>query len=52
VTYNAPNNRFYVGAFAKNLEDNVVVTSAFADGFNGVTFADPRQFGLRAGVKF
>lgn len=58
VTYTAPEERWYVQAFGKNLEDEVTVTSvgvalAFP-GLNngGAQFADPRTFGVRAGVKF
>lgn len=52
LTYNAPGGRFYVGAFAKNLENNVVVTGASSGFFGTVAYADPRQFGVRAGTSF
>jgi len=52
LTYSAPDERFYVGAFVKNLENEVVVTTASAGFFGFVTFADPRQYGMRAGLKF
>jgi iron complex outermembrane recepter protein len=52
LTYNAPNNRFHVGAFVENLENNLVVTSAGTGGFGSVTFSDPRTYGIRAGFKF
>jgi iron complex outermembrane recepter protein len=52
LTYNAPNDRFYIGAFVENIEDNLVVTSASTGGFGSVTFSDPRTFGVRAGFKF
>ena len=52
VTYNAPQDRFYFAAFAENLENNLVVTGATTGLFGAVTFADPRTYGVRAGVKF
>ena len=52
LTYNAPNNRFRVGAFVENLENNLVVKSASTGGFGTVTFSDPRTYGIRAGFKF
>jgi iron complex outermembrane recepter protein len=52
LTYNAPDDRFYVGAFVENLENDLVVTSASTGGFGSVTFSDPRTFGVRAGFKF
>jgi iron complex outermembrane recepter protein len=52
LTYTAPNGRFHVGAFAENLENNLVVTSAGTGGFGNVTFSDPRTYGIRAGFKF
>jgi iron complex outermembrane recepter protein len=52
LTYNAPEDRFYVGAFVENLENNLVVTSATTGGFGSVTFSDPRTIGVRAGFKF
>jgi iron complex outermembrane recepter protein len=52
LTYTAPNDRFYLGAFVENLENNLVVTSAGTGGFGNVTFSDPRSIGARAGFKF
>ncbi len=52
LTYNGPDDRFYVGAFVENLENNLVVTSATTGGFGSVTFSDPRTYGVRAGFKF
>ncbi len=52
LTYTAPNDRFHIGAFVENLENNLVVTSATTGGFGSVTFSDPRTFGVRAGIKF
>jgi iron complex outermembrane recepter protein len=52
LTYRAPGDRFYVGAFVENLENDLVVTSASTGGFGSVTFSDPRTFGVHAGFKF
>jgi len=54
VTYNSPDKKYYVGAFAKNLENRIVITSATANGtFLGTaSFEDPRTYGVRAGYKF
>jgi iron complex outermembrane recepter protein len=52
LTYTAPEDRFYVGVFVENLENNLIVTSASTGGFGNVTFSDPRTFGARAGFKF
>jgi iron complex outermembrane recepter protein len=52
LTYNAPDDRYYVGAFVENLENDLVVTSATTGGFGSVTFSDPRTIGVRAGFKF
>ncbi|MBB5685665.1 TonB-dependent receptor [Sphingobium boeckii] len=52
ITYNAPDNTFYLGAYVENLEDNIVITNANF-GFDGQSqFLDPRKFGVRVGVKF
>ncbi|MDP3549066.1 MAG: TonB-dependent receptor [Novosphingobium sp.] len=52
VTYNAPDDRFYIAGFVENLENNLVVTGATTGLFGSVTFADPRTYGVRAGFKF
>jgi iron complex outermembrane recepter protein len=52
LTYNAAGDRFQIGVFAENLENNLVVTSASTGGFGSVTFSDPRTYGIRAGFKF
>lgn len=52
LTYTAPGDKFYVGVFGENLENNLVVTSATTGALGSVTFSDPRTFGVRAGVKF
>ncbi|NLR70579.1 TonB-dependent receptor [Novosphingobium sp. ERN07] len=52
ITYNAPNDRFYIAGFVENLEDNLVVTGAGVGAFGAINFSDPRTYGVRAGVKF
>jgi iron complex outermembrane receptor protein len=52
LTYNAPDNRWYVQGFGKNLENAVVVTTAASGTFATVAVADPRTYGVRAGFKF
>lgn len=58
VTYNGPGDRFYVQAFAKNLENEITLSStglsanfpAFTDGL--AFFGDPRTYGARVGFRF
>jgi iron complex outermembrane receptor protein len=52
VTYNSPNKAYYVQAYGKNLENNLLVTAVGA-GVNGtLQVSDPLMYGLRAGIKF
>jgi iron complex outermembrane receptor protein len=52
LTYNAPNKVYYVQAYAKNLENNLLVTAVGA-GVNGtLQVSDPLMYGVRAGFKF
>jgi iron complex outermembrane recepter protein len=52
LTYSAPEDRFHVGVYVENLENDLVVTSATTGGLGSVTFSDPRTFGIRAGFKY
>ncbi len=52
VTYHAPGDRYLIGVYATNLEDNVMLTSITSGFFGTAGFADPRQFGVRAAAKF
>lgn len=52
IAYNAPDNRWYVQGFAKNLENSIVVSTAASGGVGTVQIADPRTYGARVGVKF
>jgi iron complex outermembrane receptor protein len=51
VTYTAPHDRWYVQAYAKNLENFITVNGAST--FGAITaVGDPRTFGARVGYKF
>jgi iron complex outermembrane recepter protein len=52
LTYNGPDQRYYLQVFGKNLEDNVVVTTAAAGANGTLQLGDPRTYGVRAGFKF
>ncbi len=52
LTYNAADSRYYVQAYAKNLENNIVVTTASAGPNGTIQLGDPLTYGVRAGVKF
>lgn len=58
ATYNAPDDRWYLQAYGKNLEDTYVVNSvAPAGGFpnfqsGNATLSAPRTYGVRFGYKF
>jgi len=48
LTYSAPGDKWFVQLYGKNLEDKNVISGY---NFNTFTLAEPRLFGLRAGVK-
>jgi iron complex outermembrane receptor protein len=52
LTYNAPDDRYYLQAFVKNIGNKVVVTTVVPGTFPTANFADPRLYGVRAGYKF
>ena len=52
LTYNAPDKAWFVQGYIRNIENNVIVSGASSGTFAGVTLADPRTYGVRAGVKF
>ncbi|TXC71093.1 TonB-dependent receptor [Sphingomonas ginsenosidivorax] len=52
LTYNAPDARFYVQGYVKNLEDAVTVSTVVVGARASVQVADPRTYGVRAGFKF
>jgi iron complex outermembrane receptor protein len=56
VTYNAPDDRFFIGAFIRNAFDEAVITNAFPPPLTSGLFVSamrpPRTYGVRAGLKF
>jgi len=52
LTYRAPDDRFFVQGFVKNLENVITLQGASAQYSSSAYLADPRTYGVRAGVKF
>lgn len=52
LTYKSPGDRYSVSVFARNLENNLAVTSAFVALGNIAVFDNPRTYGVRIGVKY
>lgn len=52
LTYNAPDNRWYLQGFVKNIEDANVVTTVVVGIVSSVQISDPRTYGVRAGFRF
>ncbi|WP_408591454.1 TonB-dependent receptor [Novosphingobium sp.] len=52
ITYTAPHDRFYVQGFVKNIENKITIANAATGLGAGVTIEAPRQYGVRAGLKF
>lgn len=56
LTYNAPDERFYVSAFVRNIENRIEVTAIEPGPLPGVkgsvSGGAPRTFGVRLGVKY
>jgi len=55
LTYDSPEDRYYVSAFINNATDETVVSQAFPVPFSLFTSASlrpPRTYGLRAGFRF
>lgn len=55
VTYNAPDERYFVSAFANNIFDKTVLGQMFptpGTQFYSSTLRPPRTYGLRVGAKF
>lgn len=50
--YTAPDNRWDVQLFAKNLENAIVLTYARNSATSEATFEEPRSFGVRLGFKY
>ncbi|SES18865.1 TonB-dependent receptor [Sphingobium sp. YR768] len=52
LTYNAPDKRWYVQAFGRNLENSVVMGGLSVGTFATAQLTDPRTYGVRGGFKF
>ena len=52
LTFNAPDRRWYVQGFAKNLENNVIINDLSSGAFQSVSVNEPRTYGVRGGFKF
>jgi iron complex outermembrane recepter protein len=52
LTYKAPDDRYYVQAFAKNLENAITLAAATSGLTASATIEEPRTYGVRAGFKF
>lgn len=59
ITYNAPDKRFYVQGFVRNIENEITLANAtvvanFGTGFDDGTaqLGDPRTYGVRTGFRF
>lgn len=54
LTYNAPDRRYYVQGYVKNIENAIVVSTVAGPPSvrSSVQVSDPRTYGVRAGFKF
>jgi iron complex outermembrane receptor protein len=53
ITFNAPEDRWYLQAYVHNIEDDVQMSAVTnIGGFLAVAPTDPRTYGVRAGVRF
>jgi iron complex outermembrane recepter protein len=52
LTYNAPEDRFYIQGFVKNLENEITLAAASSGLGASATIEEPRTYGVRAGFKF
>jgi iron complex outermembrane recepter protein len=52
LTYKAPEDRFYVQGFVKNLENEITLAAASSGLGASATIEEPRTYGVRAGFKF
>jgi iron complex outermembrane receptor protein len=55
LTWNSPDERYYVAAFGNNLTDEAVVANSFQPPFGSFvvgTLRPPRTYGLRMGARF
>jgi iron complex outermembrane recepter protein len=52
LTYKAPEDRWYIQAFAQNIENSITLAAAGTGLLAGVAIEEPRTYGVRAGFKF
>jgi iron complex outermembrane recepter protein len=52
LTYHAPEDRFYLQGFVKNLENEITLAAASSGLGASATIEEPRTYGVRAGFKF
>jgi iron complex outermembrane receptor protein len=52
LSYNASNDSWYLQAFARNIEDSIVVTTVAVGVRSSVQISDPFTYGIRVGFKF
>ncbi len=52
ITYNAPDNQYYVQAFVQNIENSLPATRVEFGTRSAVQTQSPRTYGVRAGLKF
>lgn len=52
ATYHAPDDSWYLQGYVKNVENSIVVTAASVAEAPLIAVADPRTYGVRAGIRF
>lgn len=52
LTYTAPDDRYYVQGFVRNIENEITISNAATGLGASATIGAPRLYGVRAGVKF
>nr|WP_231635484.1 TonB-dependent receptor [Novosphingobium sp. ST904] len=55
ITFSPQNDRWSIGAFVRNIEDNRVITAGLtynAASASTIITSPPRTYGIRAGMKF
>lgn len=52
LAYNAPDDKWYLQAFARNIEDSIVVTTIAVGVRSSAQIADPKTYGVRVGFNF
>ncbi|MGC4251418.1 MAG: TonB-dependent receptor [Sphingobium sp.] len=52
LTYTAPEGRYYIQGFIKNIENEITIASASTGTVALAAIQEPRAYGVRAGIKF